>query len=60
MRRFMLAWRAWLTNRLTGDWLDISGPHPAPDEQRHAAIRRDLRDRVGGVVHAILWNLSRL
>jgi vitamin B12/bleomycin/antimicrobial peptide transport system ATP-binding/permease protein len=22
MQRFMLAWRAWLTNRLTGDWLD--------------------------------------
>jgi vitamin B12/bleomycin/antimicrobial peptide transport system ATP-binding/permease protein len=21
-QRFMLAWRAWLTNRLTGDWLD--------------------------------------
>ena len=22
MQRFMLAWRAWLTDRLTGDWLD--------------------------------------
>lgn len=22
MQRFMLAWRAWLTQRLTGDWLD--------------------------------------
>src|SRR3954469_13032746 len=22
MQRFMLAWRIWLTNRLTGDWLD--------------------------------------
>ncbi|MDQ1577347.1 MAG: vitamin B12/bleomycin/antimicrobial peptide transport system ATP-binding/permease protein [Microbacteriaceae bacterium] len=22
MERFMLAWRAWLTDRLTGDWLD--------------------------------------
>ena len=21
-QRFMLAWRAWLTDRLTGDWLD--------------------------------------
>ena len=21
-QRFMLAWRTWLTNRLTGDWLD--------------------------------------
>ena len=22
MQRFMLAWRSWLTDRLTGDWLD--------------------------------------
>ena len=22
VQRFMLAWRAWLTDRLTGDWLD--------------------------------------
>ena len=33
MQRFILAWRVWLTHRLTGDWLD-GGLLPRPVHRR--------------------------
>ena len=84
VQRFCLAWRAWLTDRLTGDWLDgkayyrarfiddkidnpdqriqsdidifTAGNGPLPNVPyyrlaEHAAVRRDQRGHIDGLLH---------
>ena len=58
VQRFMLAWRAWLTDRLTGDWLDGKAYYRArfiddtidnPDQRiqtRHRHLHRRRSDRL--------------
>ncbi len=68
MQRFMLTWRAWLTDRLTGDWLDGKAYYRArfiddtidnPDQR----IQLDIDVFTASITSmisftAILWNLS--